>query len=212
MQEENIGWNKTKLTSVQKVHPTHHGGNSWTWQQRTCAAYKGVQDRIQPGAEIFKVDMEKKETDSYEELDNHCHESCKNYQEACMNPKKCELRRRNNKEFPIKEALNDHLCGFMGMIKEKDMKLINSGREEDQKMSLMGFLNDGYIKAREARYAALSSCSPVMYSKVKEDTPMEGWDESIQDNREGGNAWDFVCSDMDGSVFTEEQNKSEDTD
>ena len=32
-----------------------------TATQNMCSKYRGIQERIQPGAEIFKVDMEKKE-------------------------------------------------------------------------------------------------------------------------------------------------------
>ena len=49
------------------------------------------------------------------------------------------------------------MCGFMDVMKEKEYNRINSDRTQDQKLSLMGFLNDGYVKARETRDATLAS-------------------------------------------------------
>ena len=163
--------------------------------------------------------MEKEdiESEEEEELDPHCHESCKNYKKACVNPKKCETRRRYGKDCPIKEALGDHLCGFMGTMKERELNRINSGRTEEQRLSVVGYLNDGYIKAIETRYAAIAFCSLALYSEVTDETPLEGWTESIYDNngsvkQESEHEWDIVCSDMDGCMFDDEYSRSHNID
>ena len=41
-----------------------------------------------------------------------------------MNPRACELRRRDNKECPIKDALYDQRYGFMGAILEKRDEIV----------------------------------------------------------------------------------------
>ena len=91
------------------------------------------------------------------------------------------------------------MCEFMAVIKEKEYNRINSGRTQDQKLSLMGFLNDGYVKARETRDATVASCSPSFYLEVREETPLEGWNESIQENDRSTNTeglleWDYVVT------------------
>ena len=113
------------------------------------------------------------------------------------------------------------MCVFMEVIKEKEFNRINSGRTEDQKLSRMGFLNDGFVRCRETRDATLASYSPACYLEVREEPPQEGWNESIQENdrstnSEGLHEWDYVCSDMDGSMLNDmlskESENSEDSD
>ena len=114
------------------------------------------------------------------------------------------------------------MCGFMGIIPQKEFNRINSGRTKDQYLSRMGFLNDGLVKCRETRDAMITiDTHQINYLEAKEDSLQEGWDESIQEhnrstNSEGLHEWDYVCSDMDGSMLydmeTRESEKLNDSD
>ena len=57
-----------------------------------CIKYKGVQARMEPGEEIFKVDNIDSDSDSEEEDESNlqCHESCANYKNRCEFPVRCK--------------------------------------------------------------------------------------------------------------------------
>ena len=83
-EEENTRSTRIKPTFAKELNHMYHGGRKWT--QDMCSKSGVVQDRGQPGAEIFKVDMEKGEEEVEEEIeefeqddevDLHCHKSCK---------------------------------------------------------------------------------------------------------------------------------------
>ena len=69
-----------------------------------CPKYKGVQKRMESGAEIFKADITSSDSDngSEEEMSNpHCHKSCVNYEVKCEFPIRCKQRRQDNTDGPI---------------------------------------------------------------------------------------------------------------
>ena len=94
-----------------------------------CIKYKGVQARMEPGAEIFKVNIVDSDSDNDSEEEDesnpHCHESCVNYKNKCEFPIRCKQRRQHGKECPIKAALGEHRCGFMGVIHQKEYNQMN---------------------------------------------------------------------------------------
>ena len=80
--------------------------------QSKCKKSKGINDRREPGAEVFQANIlsAHNETDSTQEVKEgrkpnklHCHESCANYILSCETPMECKQKRLNKEDCPIRK-------------------------------------------------------------------------------------------------------------